>query len=64
MKEYLKERLDSLKKEYVDLLTQVGDTKDLIVGHPLWTQVEDKKSRIDEVKMITEFFNDNNYVNS
>ena len=57
--DYLKQRIELISKEYSSLLTKIGENTDLINeenNSMLWKEVDDKKSRIEELKMMLEFF--------
>ncbi len=67
MKEYLENRISSLSKEYSELLTKIGTLSRLQEADnnsAEWRKVEDRKSRIEELKEVLEFFKENNYTNS
>lgn len=66
MKEYLEKRLIELKKEYSESLTEGGNIKSDVLSNERsvqWSVINDKKSRIDEIKKTIEFFKENNYTN-
>lgn len=63
MKEYLETRISELQKEYSDTLTKIGNEKAEEERKCLWKIINDKKSRLDELKDALKFFNENNYTN-
>lgn len=63
MKEYLETRIGELQKEYSDTLTKIGNEKAEEERKCLWKTINDKKSRLDELKDALKFFNENNYTN-
>jgi len=68
MREYLKERKQALQKQYSDLLSLIGNNRPSENEvHPQnaqhWVDLRDINSRINEINMTIEFFNENNYTN-
>ena len=66
MKEYLNERIKLLSNEYSELLTEIGNKtnlSDVENNTKLWEKVADRKARIEELKEILKFHNENNYTN-
>ncbi len=67
MKEYLDNRLKSLKEEYSQALKDGANSGSDIVSSERslqWAKINDIKSRIDEIKLTSDFFKENNYTNS
>ena len=68
MKDYLKERRKALQLEYSNLLSIIGnsiakDNESQPNNSQNWVDLQDKKSRISEIDMVSEFFKENNYTN-
>lgn len=64
MKEYFKKRISELQEEYSETLTKIGNEKAETERKCLWKIVNDKKSRLDELKDAEAYFKENNYTNS
>ncbi len=70
MKEYLENRITELKKEYSELLTKIGNNKELRLEESQksensqeWKRIDEIKGGMAELKLALKFQIDNNYVN-
>ena len=64
--DYLNERIKSLSREYSSLLTEIGENTNVLEAennNELWKKVNDKKSRLEELKETLKIFKEQKYTN-